>query len=43
MESEIDVKSLAKNAIKDEKLLSELLEGVLSKKVANEFLKRRKK
>ena len=37
MESEIDVKSLAKNAIKDEKLLSELLEGILSKKDETRF------
>ena len=37
MESKIDVKSLAKNAIKDEKLLSELLEGILSKKDETRF------
>lgn len=32
MKSKVDVKNLAKKAIKDEKLLSELLEGILSKK-----------
>lgn len=37
MESKIDVESLAKNAIKDEKLLSELLEGILSKKDETRF------
>ena len=37
MESKIDVESLAKNAIKDEKLLSELLEGILSKNDETRF------